>query len=864
MNKASLPWLKKLAATSVIAALLVIPAIQSAQAQLVGFPTVPFVDVTPDPYNPNEGVLDIDWTISNQSGWVEVDILNNSGTKVHQPQGQTFMDPGSHDVAWNGKIDGEPAPAGTYTARVKTWNGINTDNPSTNSENFQLTYAGDVAPVITNQKAEPSPFNPNVQGITVSYTQNTTADIEIVIRNSVEAVVDTIVDVNDRTAGTWSKVWDGKKNNGEPFEEGTYHFGVKATNSAGQDNRGGSFVIDYDVDGQVPEITSHDVNPDEFDPDEESARIEYTVDQSVRTTVRIEELDGTVIRTLANNENINAGSESELWNGRNNSGILVGEDTYRYRITVTNDNGSDSATGFVEVDYDIDGGNVAPQITNDRFHPDPFDPDEEDSTLRFTLNTRADVTIEIEEENGLLVKRLKNDVDYGKGSHAVNWDGRDRFSDKVDDDVYVYRITAENNFGDDEEEGDVEVDRDGTRSGNLIDNITVRDRIFDPRDGERTQICFDILQDNTDISLEVIRSRSNSSNTAVRVLLDDVEFDEQDDRCYTWDGRDRFGNNVQDGDYEFRLRAERGSETEVEFEFIEVDSDGIRTNTGDCGGFTDVYRDSPLCRAIELMYFRGIFSGYPDGTFRPYAEINRAEATKVILLALDYNVRSDRGNAGFWDVISGAWYSPYLNTARDHGVIDGYPDRSFRPEGYVNRVELLKIFLEAADVNVPACSFAPYRDTPVNGDTRWYIDYVCFAKTYGLMKTDEFGNFNPGEPMTRGDVADLFYQFERRGLPYDSYDRYYDDRYYDDRYYDDRYYDDRDRYDDRYDRYDDRYYDDRYDDRYYDNRYNDRYDRYDDRYDNRYYDDRYDYDYDRYYYNYNTYDYYNNSYYEYY
>ena len=165
------------------------------------------------------------------------------------------------------------------------------------------------------------------------------------------------------------------------------------------------------------------------------------------------------------------------------------------------------------------------------------------------------------------------------------------------------------------------------------------------------------------------------------------------------------------------------------------------------------------------MRYRGIFIGYPDGTFRPYSDINRAETVKVVLLALEKEIfPADGTDLGFWDVIKTEWYMTYLRTARMLSIIQGYPNGSFRPESTINRVELLKVFLEGTDINIPHCNVQPYPDTPLTYETRWYMDYACFAKAYGLMRTDVDGNFNPAEPMSRADVADLFYQFEKRGL----------------------------------------------------------------------------------------------------
>jgi hypothetical protein len=50
--------------------------------------------------------------------------------------------------------------------------------------------------------------------------------------------------------------------------------------------------------------------------------------------------------------------------------------------------------------------------------------------------------------------------------------------------------------------------------------------------------------------------------------------------------------------------------------------------------FTDVPPSHPFYQAIETAVAHGIISGYSDGTFRPYNNATRGQASKIIDLAL--------------------------------------------------------------------------------------------------------------------------------------------------------------------------------------------------------------------------------------
>lgn len=167
-----------------------------------------------------------------------------------------------------------------------------------------------------------------------------------------------------------------------------------------------------------------------------------------------------------------------------------------------------------------------------------------------------------------------------------------------------------------------------------------------------------------------------------------------------------------------------------------------------CAGFTDVPKDSPNCAALTYVKNQGIFTGYPDGTFKPDQVINRAETVKVITEGFDLNMLPDPSDKlGFSDVVLHEWYMPYLATAKSEGVIQGYPDGTFKPEQTVNYVELIKVFFETADVTLPATS----------SSDAWYQKYLNYAQANNYLT---YTNLTAG--MKRSDVAMLFYQFSQK------------------------------------------------------------------------------------------------------
>lgn len=78
----------------------------------------------------------------------------------------------------------------------------------------------------------------------------------------------------------------------------------------------------------------------------------------------------------------------------------------------------------------------------------------------------------------------------------------------------------------------------------------------------------------------------------------------------------------------------------------------------------------------------GTLNGYEDGTFRPDNTITRAEF--VTVLNRVFGLRSTNP-APFRDVASGVWYATEVASAYEAGIIDGYPDLTFKPDAPISR-----------------------------------------------------------------------------------------------------------------------------------------------------------------------------------
>ena len=104
---------------------------------------------------------------------------------------------------------------------------------------------------------------------------------------------------------------------------------------------------------------------------------------------------------------------------------------------------------------------------------------------------------------------------------------------------------------------------------------------------------------------------------------------------------------------------------------------------------------------------------------------------------------------GFGDLDSGAWYHDGVHYCLEKGLMQGFSDGLFRPDGETTRAQLAMILwrLEGS----PAVETAPEFDD-VDPDA-WYIGAVRWASAEGVVRGFGDGRFAPDEAVTREQMA---------------------------------------------------------------------------------------------------------------
>ncbi len=162
--------------------------------------------------------------------------------------------------------------------------------------------------------------------------------------------------------------------------------------------------------------------------------------------------------------------------------------------------------------------------------------------------------------------------------------------------------------------------------------------------------------------------------------------------------------------------------------------------------FRDISASSSYLPAIAWAKDHGILQGYPDGTFQPDRTVNRAEFLKILFAAQGTEASSEAGSISFKDVHADAWFAPYVHAAKEAGIIQGYADGTFKPEQTVNVAEALKM------------AYGALRVETIDAGGAWYERFLRHAREHAIVATSDL---QPEDGMLRQDAVWMVWMLQQ-------------------------------------------------------------------------------------------------------
>ncbi len=172
--------------------------------------------------------------------------------------------------------------------------------------------------------------------------------------------------------------------------------------------------------------------------------------------------------------------------------------------------------------------------------------------------------------------------------------------------------------------------------------------------------------------------------------------------------------------------------------------------------FADVPFDHIFREAIETLARAGVIDGFPDGTFRPYAPVTRAQLATMLVRLLGAHTPEPDPRPLYTDIGSVPdETADFIGEATRAGIVEGFPDGSFRPNDTVTRIQMVRMLVRAAQdwLSPPP----PGYDAGFADVLALDLSFVNWARYNHLVDGKAPGRFDPWSEATRGHAARVLY-----------------------------------------------------------------------------------------------------------
>ncbi|MFH1576465.1 MAG: S-layer homology domain-containing protein [Candidatus Margulisiibacteriota bacterium] len=172
--------------------------------------------------------------------------------------------------------------------------------------------------------------------------------------------------------------------------------------------------------------------------------------------------------------------------------------------------------------------------------------------------------------------------------------------------------------------------------------------------------------------------------------------------------------------------------------------------------YPDVAKDYWTADPISYIGTLGIIKGYPDGQFKPNGNITRAELSTLLIrtkMGGDDKVPAPSGKI-FKDVALNHWAAKYVNLASKLGIVKGYPDGSFKPSANVTRAEGLAMIARFGEVKEQPYA-NEFNDVTAKS---WAAPIIAGASQAGILEFLKGQPFSPTKKLTRAEAVEMLYR----------------------------------------------------------------------------------------------------------
>lgn len=156
--------------------------------------------------------------------------------------------------------------------------------------------------------------------------------------------------------------------------------------------------------------------------------------------------------------------------------------------------------------------------------------------------------------------------------------------------------------------------------------------------------------------------------------------------------------------------------------------------------YPDISKDAYLKEAVGLLSGYGIVQGYPDGTFKPEKAVTRAEMAKIVTVTAGYYEYSKNMTSVYEDM-EGHWAENYVELADVLNIVKGISPTAFGPDNLIRYEEAYTMIIRLLG----------YSDESLAG--LWPSNYYAKAAELNLFQNVDIKS----EFASRRDISIMLY-----------------------------------------------------------------------------------------------------------
>jgi hypothetical protein len=142
--------------------------------------------------------------------------------------------------------------------------------------------------------------------------------------------------------------------------------------------------------------------------------------------------------------------------------------------------------------------------------------------------------------------------------------------------------------------------------------------------------------------------------------------------------------------------------------------------------------------------------GVADDRFAPETPLTRAQAAAILVRAKGLGSAKPAAANPFTDVPSAHWASKEIAIAKEEGLIEGTSARTFAPDQPIKREEMAAMLARVAGITASAAAKSAFRDVTT---TQWSYAAIAAMTEKGILEGFPDGTFRPNGQMTRAQMA---------------------------------------------------------------------------------------------------------------